>query len=271
MKKNLILLIASLSCVIISCKKPFNPFISLEEEKQLGVQVAGEIAADPTNYPVLPRTGNEEAYNYVQDIMNAILNSSEVNYKDEFDWELTLINAPVLNAFAAPGGKLYFYTGFLDYATSEAELAGVMAHEIAHSDRRHSTNSMAKQQGVAFLLNILTGNSENGLIQLANQIAQTGVALSFSRDHEYEADEYSVRYLTTIRSYKEYDPIAILDFFDQMKADSLTEPSGKFEFLRTHPYDDNRKKNVMKIWEKLGKPTGQKFTDEYARFKALLP
>ncbi|MDR0941294.1 MAG: M48 family metallopeptidase [Bacteroidales bacterium] len=271
MKKIFIYCCMVLSCFCISCGEDFNIFFSIDDEKALGLQVSEEIAADPTEYPILPRSGNEKAYQYVEDIMNAILNSNEVNHKDDFDWELTLINTPTLNAFAAPGGKLFFYTGFLKYATSEAELAGVMAHEIAHSDKRHSTESMAKEMGIAALLGIVAGENAGALAQLASQIAQTGMALKFSRAHEYEADEYSVRYLNSIRSYKEYDPIAILDFFDRMNEENLSEEDGKFEFLRTHPYDANRKENVHKIWQKLGSPTGQKFSAEYAQFKALLP
>lgn len=263
--------IITFSLVILGCGKDFNPFVSIAQEKELGNQVAAEIATDPTNYPVLPRSGNADAYEYVEGIMNAILESPEVNHRSKFDWELTLINAPVLNAFAAPAGKLYFYTGFLKYAESEAELAGVMAHEIAHSDRRHSTEAMTKQNGIAFLLSIVAGESAGNLAKLARSIAETGAALQFSRKHEYEADEYSVRYLNSIRNHKQYEPTAILDFFDRMQRDSLSEPSGRFEFLRTHPYDNNRKENVMKVWKKIGSPSGQKFETEYARFKALLP
>ena len=259
-----------LSCMIMSCKENLTIF-SINDEKNLGLQVAGEINGNPAEYPILPRSGNEAAYKYVEDIMNAILNSKEVNHKNDFDWELTLINKDVLNAFAAPGGKLYFYTGFLKYARSEAELAGVMAHEIANSDRRHSTNSMTKSYGISVLLQVALGKNPGTLAELASAIAQNGASLQFSRKHEYEADEYSVRYLNSIRNTKVYDPTAIMDFFDQMKADSLSTPNGNFEFLRTHPYDDNRKKNVMEVWQKLGSPTGPKYETEYADFKKLLP
>ncbi|MCL2327009.1 MAG: M48 family metalloprotease [Bacteroidetes bacterium] len=272
MKKTFLYLSIVLSCMTVSCKKDFNPFFSLDQERQLGLQIADEIAANPTEYPILDSSSNVAAYKYVWDIMNTVLNSKEVNHKNDFKWRVTIINKDVLNAFAAPGGQLYFYTGFLKYATSEAEFAGVMAHEIAHSDRRHSTESMTKQQGIAFLLDIVAGKNASGLTQIVSSIAQTGAALQFSRKHEYEADEYSVRYLVSIaNANRTYDPTAIVDFFDQMKADSLSQPNGKFEFLRTHPYDDNRKENIMKVWQKLGSPAGQKYESQYAQFKALLP
>ena len=270
MKKPLFYLSIILSCMTISCKENLTVF-SINDEKNLGLQVSEEISSNTAEYPILPRSGNEKAYKYVEDIMNAILESKEVNHKKDFDWELTIINKDVLNAFASPGGKLFFYTGFLKYAESEAELAGVMAHEIAHSDRRHSTNAMTKSLGISVLLQVALGKDPGALANLVSTMAQNGASLQFSRKHEYEADEYSVRYLNSIRNVKAYDPMAIMDFFDHMKRDSLTSPNGRFEFLRTHPYDDNRKKNVREVWQKLGSPTGQKFEFEYAQFKTWLP
>lgn len=270
MKKLLFYLSIIFSCTIVSCKENLTVF-SINDEKKLGLQVSEEISSNPSEYPILSRSGNEKAYKYVEDIMNAILESKEINHKNDFDWELTIIDKDVLNAFASPGGKLFFYTGFLKYAKSEAELAGVMAHEIAHSDRRHSTNSMTKSLGVSVLLQVALGKDPGTLASLVGALAQNGASLQFSRKHEYEADEYSVRYLNSIRSTKAYDPTSIIDFFDHMKQDSIGSPSGRFEFLRTHPYDDNRKENVMKVWKKLGSPTGQKFESEYAQFKTWLP
>ncbi|MDR2963040.1 MAG: M48 family metalloprotease [Bacteroidales bacterium] len=270
MKKILVLFSIVCSGFAFSCKENATVF-TLAQEKDLGLQVKTEIESTPAEYPILPRVGNEKAYQYVENIMYSILESKDVNHKKDFDWELTIINKNVLNAFASPGGKLFFYTGFLKYAESEAELAGVMAHEIAHSDRRHSTNTMTKSLGISVLIQIALGKDPGTLGSLVGALAQNGMDLRFSRKHEYEADEYSVRYLNSIRGTKTYDPTAIMDFFDHMKRDSLSTPNGNFEFLRTHPYDDNRKENVNKVWQKLGSPAGQKYTAEYTAFKQLLP
>jgi len=270
MKKTFLYLSIVLSCMTVSCKKEVNIF-SINDDKELGTQVTEEILNNPGEYPILDRTKYASVYQYVEGIMNTILESNLVDNKSKFDWELTIIEQNVLNAFAAPGGKLFFYTGFLKYAESEAELAGVMAHEIAHSDRRHSTATMTKVYGLQTLLSVVLGNNSGTLKEIAATLALNGAALQFSQKHEYEADEYSVKYLNSVRSIKAYDPMAITDFFDHMKRDSLSTPNGNFEFLRTHPYDDNRKANVKKVWEKLGSPAGEKYESQYTNFKTSLP
>ena len=244
---------------------------SVKDDIAFGAQLDSTIVNNPSEYPLLPRTGNEAVYNYVEGIMNQILESNEIHYRDEFPWQVRIINQNILNAFAAPGGYLYFYTGFLKYAASEAELAGVMAHEIGHADHRHSTNSLTKLYGFQFMLSVVLGQNPSQLTQIASQLALNGVALDFSRDDEYEADASAVTYITSIQHLRNYDPTAIVDFFDRMKADSLTQSSGSFEFLRTHPYDDNRKEKIYALHNKLGGNSGEKFAAEHNAIRQLLP
>lgn len=244
---------------------------SVQDDIAFGAQLDSTIVNTPSEYPLLPRSGNEAAYNYVEGIMNRVLESDEINYRDEFPWQVRIINQDVLNAFAAPGGYLYFYTGFLKYAESEAELAGVMAHEIAHADHRHSTNRLTKLYGFQIMLSIALGKNPSQLQQIAGQLAMNGVALDFSRDDEYEADASAVTYITSIQHIRNYDPTAIVDFFDRMKTDSLSQSSGSFEFLRTHPYDDNRKEKIYELHQELGGNSGEKFISEHQAIIGLLP
>ncbi len=254
-----------------SCSKDGDVnFFTVKDDVAFGAQLDSTILADPNEYPILNEAQNQEVYKYVRDIMNRVLQSNEILYKEEFKWQVRVIDKNVLNAFAAPGGYLYFYTGFLKYCRSEAEFAGVMAHEIAHADRRHSTETLTKVYGIQILLSILMGQNPSQLEQIVTVLATNGAALSFSRKHEYQADEYSLRYLNSIKQIRNYHPTAIIDFFDHMKEDSLTTPNGSFEFLRTHPYDDNRKANIDKIWKSLGSPTGNRFEAEHAAIVAKL-
>jgi len=261
-------------CIVtfgLSCSKDGDVnFFSKNDDIAFGKQLDSTILADPTEYPILNEAQNPEVYAYVRGIMNTVLQSNEVLYKEEFPWQIRVIDKDVLNAFAAPGGYLYFYTGFIKYCRSEAEFAGVMAHEIAHADRRHSTETLTKVYGIQILFSILLGDNPSQLQEIAALLATNGAALSFSRKHEYEADEYSLRYLNSIKQTRNYHPTAIIDFFDHMKEDSLTTPDGSFEFLRTHPYDNNRKANVQKIWQELGSPVGSKFETEHAAIVAKL-
>lgn len=250
----------------------FNVF-SVEDDIDLGRQCVEEIESSPSEYPILSRTKYASVYKYLEGIRDNILKSDKIENRDNFEWTVTVIDDDVLNAFVTPGGYIYFYTGLLRYMKSEAEVAGVMAHEIAHADRRHSTQAMTREYGLSFLFYIITGasDSDSYLAQIVASLAMNGASLSFSRKHEYEADEYSVRYLNSIKSTKNYQPTAIVDFFDRMKEDSLTESNGHFEFLMTHPYDDNRKENIYKIWKNLGSPEGSRFENSHAAMVAKLP
>ena len=107
---------------------------------------------DPVQY--------QNAYNYLQGITDEILNSGNVTYRDEFVWKIHIIeDDEVLNAFATPGGYIYVYTGLIKFLENEDDLAGVMGHEIAHSDQRHSVKQLQKMYGVQILLSVVLGES----------------------------------------------------------------------------------------------------------------
>ncbi len=242
---------------------------SIDDDVALGKQVFDEIILDDS-YPILSRNQYKNVYEYWESIRDNILQSSHIQYKDDFEWTITIIDDDVLNAFVTPGGYIFFFTGLLKYVKSEAELASILGHEIAHADRRHCTETMTKEYGLSFLLSILIGDN-SFLSSIVQTLAFSGADLAFSRKHEYETDEFSVRYLTDIQDSRFYYPIALTDFFDRMQADSLSKSQGKFEFLRTHPYDDNRKQKMYKIWESLGSPKGNKFENTYTAMIKKLP
>lgn len=251
----------------------FNLF-SLEDDKAFGEQMHEEILANPDEYPILNRnTGNNEAvYKYVEDIMDRILESDKIFNKETFDWQVTIINDDVLNAFAAPGGYLYFYTGFLDFAGSEAELAGVIAHEIAHADRRHSTDNLSKVYGLQILWSLLLGNEPTLMGEILANLS-TGLGnLAFTREHEYEADEYALRYMFSIYdlSDRNYYLPSMKDFFNRMEEHFGVEGDGSFDFLRTHPFNDDREAAMDEIFVELGSPWGQTYKTNHDDIKLLL-
>ena len=271
MKLKLSFLFTSI-LLFTACSKDGNINVfSVQDDINFGAQLDSSILLDPTEYPILSPNEYPEAYEYLNNIMNLILSSDEIYHKDVFPWQVRIVDRDILNAFAAPGGYVYFYTGFMKYAGSEAELAGVMAHEIAHADLRHSTESLTKEYGLSTLFSILIGKDAGQLKQIASEMALGGASLKFSRTCESQADEYSVRYLESVSNSRNYQPTSIIDFFERMQRDSLSEADGSFQFLRTHPYDDNRKENVNKIWAELGSPAGEKFEDNHKKIVATLP
>jgi predicted Zn-dependent protease len=200
-------------------------------------------------------------------MMNEILNNSEepFKYKDKFNWKITIINKDELNAFAAPGGYLYFYTGLIKYLDRASELAGVLGHEMAHADLRHSAQQMQKAYGINFAASILFGTDKSMLEQILVDMGSGLAALQFSRTDEYQADEFSIRYLSGTR----YDPLGVTGFFEQLLTDGMENAS--WELLSTHPSGANRIAEATTVWKNLGSPTGGTFETEYSDFINLLP
>lgn len=234
--------------------------MSISQDAQMGLSSVAQIEADPTNFPVLDSSKYPVAYGHIYRIRDNILNSGKVYYKNEFPWRIKIIKDDnTLNAFCTPGGYIYVYTGIIKYLDNETQLAGVLGHEIAHADRRHSANQMLQQYGVEMLIQILSGGNPSLLAQLGAQL----LALKFSRSDETEADDYSVRYLLGT----EYDPQGAKYFFQKIGG-SAQMP----EFLSTHPNPDNRVTNIEETWKCLGSGgNAGLFVDRYNSFKSSLP
>lgn len=253
--------------IMAGCKKgsdesPINLFSS-DDDIEFGQSMEAEIAANPQEFPLLDATAYPAAYDHLYRIRDSILNTGELYYEDKFEWKVYIIeNDSMLNAFATPGGYMYFYTGIIKYLDNEAQFAGVMGHEMAHADLRHSTNQITKAYGIQIMISIILGEAPGQLTEILASYAYGLGTLAFSRDHEYEADAHSVQYL-----YKtSYDARGIADFFIKLDDSSHTP-----EFLSTHPSPDNRIEKIYEVWEGLGGKTGNTYVDSYNAFKASLP
>jgi predicted Zn-dependent protease len=222
-----------------------NPLLfSLEDDIALGQQLESEIAANPSEYPVIARNDNPQAYAYLESMRDDILESQAVRFKDDFEWNLYIIDQDVLNAFAAPGGYIYVYTGLIKFLDKADDLAGVMGHEIAHADRRHSSQQLQQQYGIQILLGAVLGN-QGTIAQILGNIAGGAAALSFSRSDESEADEFSVRYL----SETDFACNGAATFFQKLVDSGQT--GGTPEFLSTHPSPANRVEDINSLADEL--------------------
>jgi len=223
----------------------------------LGQQVRDEIASKPDEFPVLPKSSNSKIYKYMEDLKKTIINSGQLKYGNEFAWEVTIIDDDkTLNAFATPGGYIYIYTGLIKFLDSEDELIGVLGHEMAHSDRRHSTRQLTKSLGLSILLDAVLGK-QDAVEQILGQLA----GLKFSRSHESEADEFSVRYLCGTS----YNSDGAAGFFRKM-ANQPTPP----EFLSTHPSPANRVEKMAEHEQTFNCSGNEKNESRYRQMKALL-
>jgi beta-barrel assembly-enhancing protease len=238
MKATKVIVLSSiLSMVLFSgCKKgDAKDFLfPVEKDIELGQQLADYIDTHPEEYPLVDSTKNPQLYQAMYHFRDVILNSGKVNHKDKFAWKIKVINGPdTQNAFAAPGGFIYIYTGIINYLDKPEHFAGVMGHELAHAAERHSVNQMIKTSGLQVLLEVTLG-SESGLADLATGLA----SLKFSRKDESDADEKSIEYLCGTQ----YESNGAAGFFEKLIADEATGSTP--EFLSTHPSPENRVEDI---------------------------
>jgi predicted Zn-dependent protease len=228
------LMIASVA-LFISCDKNGDFLLfSIQNDIDLGAQMDAEIEANTQEFPILSRTTYSAAYSYLDDMVEHILDNADISYREEFVWEVHIINDDVLNAFVTPGGYIYVYSGLIKYLDNADDLAGVIGHEIAHADQRHSSKQLQRQYGISMLLSIILGDEPSVLEEAVGQIAGTGAILAFSRGAESEADAFSVEYLANTR----YACNGAASFFQKLIDEGAG--GGIPEFLSTHPNPDNR-------------------------------
>ena len=231
---------------------------SVQQDLDLGRQTNREILTHPEEFPVLDPARHPEAYAYVQGMVDEIVEAGEVPYADVFPYSVTLIDAPTENAFATPGGYIYVYTGLVASLDSGDQLAGVLAHEIAHAARRHSTDQLTKQYGLSTLVSLLTGGDNPGLL---TQVAGALLGLRFGRKDEAEADNSSVDYLCGTR----YAANGAAGFFEKIQ-DQPSPP----EFLSSHPNPSNRIASINERALAAECPTETSDVDEFRAFRARL-
>lgn len=259
---------------LIGCgadKNGDHVLFTIQDDIALGQQVSGQVDSTyRAKGQLLERNSSNpntrKAYAYLDQIVERLLNSGEVSYRDEFAWDVKIIDDPNnLNAFATPGGHIYVFTGLINYLDTEDQLAGVLGHEIAHADQRHTIKQLQKQYGISFVLSLALGDNAGELERVTGQIVGQLAGLKFSRDYERESDEYSVRYLGGTNFYA-CDGAA--GFFQKMQT---AEQRGTTpEFLSTHPSPGNRVQQIQAMAQQEGCTTASAGGTNYAQFKELL-
>ena len=275
--KNLGFLLLLLPFVFSGCKKDDGGrgiiLFPVSKDKELGAQVASQINNDKENYPILDRNSSakaDSAYAYLEAMTDLILQSGEVRHADNFLWELKIIDQDVLNAFAAPGGYIYVYTGLIKFLNSADDLAGVMGHEIAHADQRHSISQMQKTLGVQFLLSAALGEDPNVVGQVLGQVVGAAAGATFSQSDEKESDEKSVEYLAKTQ----FACNGAATFFEKLTAaEDGSQSSSITDFFSTHPNPGNRVQAINAKATELSCSTDNASQTingmTYAQFKAL--
>jgi predicted Zn-dependent protease len=252
-----------------SCEE--SNIFSDKDDVELGKEIDKEIKADP-NFPML--VGHADIKDYVSGIGSYILNNSpRITKKNIYPYNFQVVNDTIVNAFCTPGGFVYVYTGLMKFIDNEATLAGVVAHEIAHAEKRHVTQRITAAYTVNAVLGLILGGNPSMLSQIAANLFVGLAFLKNSREDESEADYYSIQYLRTTKYY----PGSITFFFDKIREEQKRkgETPGELDrLLATHPLPQDRitdANNWLKEISPKPDPTKGLFTDEYQQLKQKLP
>ena len=219
-------------------KSGFNLF-SVEQDVEIGRQSAAEVERQ------LPIVDDTAVTGYVRAIGQRLAASMPGT---KFNYQFKVVNASDLNAFALPGGFMYVNRGLIEAAKDEGQLAGVMAHEMAHVALRHGTNQASKaylgQTGLGLLGGILGRDADNAstgkVIGAVGGFGMNALFLKFSRADEEQADVYGAQTLARAG----YDPQDMVDFFETLKSLQSRSPSKVEQFFSSHPPPANRAQRV---------------------------
>jgi predicted Zn-dependent protease len=246
-------------CATLGINKGQMNIISSDDEVKMGQEMSVEVAKEYELY------NNATVTAYVQSVGDRI---ARVSDRTDIAYHIAVVKKDEVNAFTLPGGYVYLYTGLMNDADDEAELASVIAHEIGHVAARHATEQLTAQYGYELVAGIVLGNDPNSAAKIIADMAATGGFLKYSRDDEFEADQLGAKYLDA----GGYDPKGMVDLLEKLKSLESSEPS-KFEtWLSTHPPTSERLARVeaeIAAFPKSANPVRN--AAAYAKIKALLP
>jgi predicted Zn-dependent protease len=223
---------------------------SVQQDVQAGRQAASQVERQ------MPMLRDAQVTSYVNAIVRRLAAQAG---GPEFNYQAKVVNSREINAFALPGGYIYVNRGLISAVRNEAELAGVLAHEIAHVAERHGTEQATKaygaQAGVGLLAQVLGGR--NRRLGVAEQVIGTlgvnAAFMKFSRNAEHEADRVGAQ----IMARAGYDPMAMASFFDLLQAQKRSNPNAVAKFFSSHPPASDRSARIRAHAAQLGRGNGR--------------
>ena len=244
-----------------------DPIFEPEYDVEIGRQTAVSIQDDTEEYPLLSPMDYPQAYAYLQNMVGEISSAQAVQYADIFKYDSVRIihRDDVLNAFCTPGGYIYVYTGLIHYLDHPDHLAGVLGHEIAHAELRHSAVQLQKDFGRERILDFLLFQGAGLSALIKAKILSDMISLNYSRGQEAAADEYSVIYLQDTP----YACDGAAGFFRKLVEEGYD--TNIPEFLSDHPDSKSRISEINTKAGKVGCNTNISPTADWEAFKALLP
>ena len=176
------------------------------------------------------RIANEALQNYIDSVGQRI---ARISHRPDFEYHFVALNDKSVNAMALPGGYLFITKGMLKELTTEAQLAGILAHEIVHVVARDTSNAMSNQIGIDILLSAVTSEKTSKGILTAADLTRQILGLKYSREDEKAADVAGMDYMVLAG----YSPYGMVETMQMLKGRQEIRP---IEFFSTHPSPKNR-------------------------------
>jgi hypothetical protein len=236
---------------------------SIQDDVKLGQEAAAEVRRE------LPMLDDDRVDNWVEEIGRTLVNGIPSEFRhDGFRYSFDVVNQREINAFALPGGPMFLNRGMIEAAASEGEVAGVMAHEIAHVALRHGTAQASKAQTPAILGTIgqivggVLGGTVGGVIGLGSQIGATAWITKYSREYERQADLLGAQIMARVG----YNPREMASMFRTIEEQG---GGGGPEFLSSHPNPGNRYEAINREAASL-RVQGNASTGDFASIQSRL-
>ena len=260
-----LLLAATICLAQVKPPKPGFNLFSKEQDVQLGKEAAAQIEKE------FEIVRDSELQSYIDEVGRNLTRS---RHAGDYPYSFKIVSDDSINAFALPGGPMFIHTGLIKAADNEAQLAGVMGHEISHVALRHGTNQVSKAQLISLPAALAGGSSGGGLLgsltQLGIGLGANSVLLKFSRTAETQSDYNGTLILTDAG----YNPIEMARFFEKLQAESGRQ--GRVtEFFSSHPNPGNRMRDIQNLVRQLPQKqyvdNGPRFASAQAKVRQLPP
>lgn len=245
MKRSLQLCLVVTLSLIVACAttgpegKKSVILIPTAQEVAIGQGMAEQVAQTEQALP------DSMWQSYLAEVGNRIV---AVCDRNDIEYRFTVIESDQVNAFAAPGGFVYFYTGLLERMETEAQLAAVMAHEISHVVARHGIKRLQASMGVALAYELAVGDNSSEVLDQAIGIGMTLAFAGYSRENEREADDFGFTYMVRAG----YDPHGMEEMFHVLAAAGGGDPSSFEQLLSSHPATQERIANAQTRLAEMG-------------------
>jgi predicted Zn-dependent protease len=204
-------------------------FMSEDQEIRLGQELDAQVRLEMGVYE------DSRLQQYVEEIGMRLAKQSQ---RPNLPWHFTIVDSPAINAFALPGGYIYITRGIMPFLDNEAQLAGVLGHEIGHVTARHAAQQYTRASATS--IGVLIGSIFVPAVRAFGDLAQTGLGvafLKFSRNDELQADALGAEYAAA----GGWDPAQIPAFLTTLsRVDELSDHNGTPNWLATHPQPENR-------------------------------